>query len=133
MTGKLVISVVVMFIMSFGLGFLAHGVLLHADYAQFPNLMRPMAEAPSYLPYILLAHLFTAIGFSWIYLKGKEDKPWLDQGIRYGVAVAVLMVIPLYLIYHAVMPFPLSLAIKQILYDTVRIMLMGVVLAWLNR
>jgi hypothetical protein len=133
MTGKFAISVVVMFLMSWALGFLAHGVLLHNDYARFPNLMRTMADAQAKLPYMLLAHLCIALGFSWIYLKGKEEKPWLAQGIRYGAAVAVLAVFPLYLIYYAVMPFTLDLVIKQIIYDTIRVVLMGVVLAWINR
>jgi hypothetical protein len=54
-------------------------------------------------------------------------------GVRYGLAVAVLATIPTYLIYHAVSPFPLDLAIKQIVYDTIAVVLMGIVLAWLNR
>jgi hypothetical protein len=31
------------------------------------------------------------------------------------------------------MPFTLDLVIKQIIYDTIRVLLMGVVLAWINR
>ena len=50
MNRKFVISVVVMFLMSWALGFLAHGVLLHNDYARFPNLMRTMADAQAKLP-----------------------------------------------------------------------------------
>jgi hypothetical protein len=37
------------------------------------------------------------------------------------------------LIYHVVTPVPLALAIKQIVYDTIRIVLMGIAVAWLNR
>jgi cytochrome bd-type quinol oxidase subunit 2 len=133
MNWKFVISAVVMFIMSWALGFLFHGVLLHGDYAKFPNLMRTMADAQTKLPYMLLAHLCLALGFTWIYLKGKEDKPWLAQGVRYGIAVSVMMVFSLYLIYYAVMPFALDLVIKQIVYDTIRILLMAIVLAWINR
>jgi hypothetical protein len=47
--------------------------------------------------------------------------------------VAFLTVIPTYLIYHVVTPVPLVLALKQIVFDTVRVLLMGVVLAWINR
>ena len=66
-------------------------------------------------------------------VQGKEDKPWLTQGIRFGIAVACLTVIPTYLIYHVVTPVPLALAIKQIVFDTIRVLLMGVVLAWINK
>ena len=41
--------------------------------------------------------------------------------------------IPTYLIYHVVTPVPLVLAFKQIVLDTVRVVLMGVVLAWINK
>ncbi len=41
--------------------------------------------------------------------------------------------IPTYLIYHVVTPVPLVLAFKQIVLDTIRVVLMGIVLAWINR
>jgi hypothetical protein len=53
--------------------------------------------------------------------------------VRYGIAIACLTVIPTYLIYHVVTPVPFPLALKQIAYDTIRVVLMGVVLAWINR
>ena len=133
MNQKFWISAAVMFVMSFGLGFLIHGGLLSGDYARFPNLMRPMAEAQGKLPFMLLAHVSFALAFTWIYLKGREDKPWLAQGSRYGIAVALLATIPIYLIYHAVMPFPFDLVLKQMILDSIRVVLMGLVLAWLNR
>lgn len=133
MNQKFIVSVVAVFVLLFVLGWVVHGWLLQADYAKFPNLMRPMAEVQSKWPFMVLAHLCTAAAFTWIYLKGQENKPWLAQGVRYGVAIAVLMTIPLYLIYHAVMPFPLDLVIKQMAYDTIAIVLAGVVLAWINR
>ena len=53
--------------------------------------------------------------------------------MRYGIAIAWLTVIPTYLIYRVVTPVPCALALKQIAYDTIRVVLMGVVLAWINR
>jgi hypothetical protein len=74
-----------------------------------------------------------AIGFVWIYRQGREDKPFLAQGVRYGIAIAVLMTIPIYLIYYAVQPMPGMLVAKQIAFDTIGVILMGIVVAWLNR
>jgi hypothetical protein len=31
------------------------------------------------------------------------------------------------------MPFPFDLVLKQMILDTIRVVLMGIVLAWLNR
>jgi hypothetical protein len=47
--------------------------------------------------------------------------------------VAVMMTIPTYLIYYVVMPFPSDLVAQQIMFDSIGIIAMGVVLAWLNR
>jgi hypothetical protein len=83
--------------------------------------------------WMILAQALFGFAFAWVYFQGKEDKPWLAQGIRYGIAIAFLTVIPTYLIYHVVTPVPFALALKQIVYDTIRLVLMGVALAWINR
>jgi hypothetical protein len=132
MSKKCIISAVVMFIMAWALSFVVHGLLLGGDYSVTPG-MRPPAEAQKLLPYLILAQALFGIAFAWIYVQGKEDKPWLAQGVRFGIAVAFLTVIPTYLIYHVVTPVPLALALKQIVFDTVRVVLMGIVLAWINR
>jgi hypothetical protein len=132
MTKKCIISAIVMFVMAWGLSFVVHGLLLGADYAVTPG-MRPPAEAQQIIYWLILAQAIFGVAFAWVYFQGKEDKPWLMQGIRFGIAVACLTVIPTYLIYHVVTPVPLILAIKQMVFDTVRVVLMGVVLAWINR
>ena len=95
--------------------------------------MRPPAEAQRIIGYLILAQAIFGVAFAWVYFQGKEDKPWLTQGIRFGIAIAALTVIPTYLIYHVVTPVPFALALKQIVYDTIRVVLMGIVLAWINR
>jgi hypothetical protein len=129
---KLINSAIVMFVLAWALGFVVHELLLGADYATTAG-MRPQAEMQKMVYYIILAHALFAIAFAWVYAQGREDKPWLAQGVRYGIAIALLTVIPTYLIYHVVTPVPLLVAFKQIVFDTVRLVLMGIVLAWLNR
>ena len=130
---KLIVSAVVMFVMALVLSFLVHGVLLSGDYAQLQSWMRPQAEVQSLFAYMIVAQALFGVAFAWIYVQGREDKAWLAQGIRYGIAIAVLAIVPTYLIYHVVTPVPLVVAIKQIVYDTIRVVLMGVVVAWINR
>ena len=133
MSRKFWISAVVMFVMVSVLSFIVHGVLLQADYTKLGAAMRTPAEAQARIYYLFIAHISMALAFTWIYIKGREDKPWLTQGIRYGVAVVFLMLFPFYLIYHVVTPVPLELAIKQIVYEGIEFVLMGIVLAWINR
>lgn len=132
MSRKCIISAVVMFIMAWALSFFVHGVLLGGDYSVTAG-MRPPAEAQKLIPYMILAQALFGIAFAWVYVQGKEDRPWLAQGVRYGIAIAFLTVIPMYLLYHVVTPVPFALALKQIVFDSVRVVLMGIVLAWINR
>jgi hypothetical protein len=128
------ISAVVMFVLSLGLGFVVHGVLLHDDYEKLQNIFRSPADAQEYFPFMVVAHALIALAFTWIYRQGREaGKPWLGQGVRFGIAIAVLMTIPIYLIYYAVQPMPGAVVAKQIVFDVIAVVVMGIVVAWINQ
>ena len=129
---KFLISFVVMFVMTVASGIIVHGFLLGGDYAAMQQLYRQPGDM-SYMPYLYLGQALFAAAFVWIYQKGREDKPFLMQGIRYGVAVAVLATIPTYLIYYAVQPLPAVMVLKQIVFSTIGVVISGIVLAWLNK
>jgi hypothetical protein len=130
---KFTLSAIVMFLMAFALSWFVHGVLLHGDYMQMLSWMRKPEDTHSLMPWMLLAHAVFGVAFAWVYLQGREEKPWLAQGTRYGIAIVCLAIVPTYLIYHVITPVPLFVAFKQIIFDTVRLVLMGIVLAWINR
>ena len=130
---KFAISALVLAILSLLLGYAVHAVLLAPDYHALGGMFRDEADGGAHMGYMLLAHVCIGIGFTWIYLKGREAKPFLAQGVRFGLAVAVLSTVPTYLIYFAVQPMPGVLVCKQIVLDTVAMVVMGVVCAWLNR
>jgi hypothetical protein len=133
MGGRFWISVVVVAILSMLLGFVVHGVLLHGDYAQLPNLLRTEADAQGYLPTMLLAHLLRGLAITWVYRQGREAaKPWLGQGLRFGALLAVLLVVSTYLIYYAVQPWPTNVVIRQIVFDSIVMLILGVAAAGIN-
>jgi hypothetical protein len=113
--------------------FIVHGALLHDEYARLPHLFRQEAEAQRYFPLMLLAHAIMAGAFVWIYQRGVENRPWIQQGARFGLAVALLGVVPTYLIYYVVQPLPGSLVVKQILFDGILVVLLGILVASLHR
>lgn len=53
--------------------------------------------------------------------------------MRFGVAVAFLTVIPTYLIYFVVQPTPSALVVKQMIFDGILMLVLGVVVAWWYR
>jgi hypothetical protein len=134
MGGRFWISGIVMFVLFLLRGFVVHGMLLHADYGQLPNLLRAETDAQGYFPWMLLGDALMGFGFTWVYLKGREaGKPAVGQGLRFGIAIAVLMVIPMYLIYYAVQPWPGAVVVKQMVYDGISMLVLGVVVALLNQ
>ena len=135
MDTKFWIPGVVMSVLAFAFGFLVHGVLLGGDYAPLAGTVyRTPEDAHRYLPYMVVAHLLFGFAFTWIYRQGKTaGASTLGQGVRFGLAVAVLMTIPTYLIYYAVQPTPGALAAKQIVFDSIAVVLMGIAVAYLNR
>jgi len=133
MDRRFLVAVTVMFLLSMGLGILVHEVLLGQDYERLGALFRPKEQMEEFFPVLLLAHALIAAGFVWIYRQGREEKPFLPQGIRYGIAIAVLMTVPVYLVYYAVQPLPGVMVAKQIAFDSLGVIVMGVVVAWLYR
>jgi hypothetical protein len=113
--------------------FVVHGALLQADYAKLPQLFRAEADAQQYFPFMLLAHVLMSGALARIYARGVEAKPWLGQGLRFGATVALLTVVPTYLIYYAVQPMPGAHVVKQIVFDGALVVLLGTLLAFLYR
>lgn len=133
MNRKFFIAWIVLFVAWMAGSYAVHGALLHEDYAKLQALFRPEAEAQKQLPLMILAHVIMAGAFVWIYSRGIEAKPWLAQGIRYGVAIALLTIVPMYLIYYVVQPLPGALVAKQIVFDSILVIVLGVIAAFLYR
>jgi hypothetical protein len=133
MNKKFMIAWIVLLVAWFIGSFVVHGVLLHSDYMQLTNLFRPEGDQQKYFPLMILAHVILSGAFVWIYARGVEAKPWLAQGVRFGVAVALLTIVPTYMIYYVVQPMPEDVVIKQIIFDGVLMVILGTIVAWLYR
>jgi hypothetical protein len=131
--GKFVIAWIVIFVVWFAGSYVVHGVLLHDDYSKLSNLFRTEADAQSFFPLMILAHVMLSGGFVWIYARGAEAKPWLGQGMRFGVAVVFLTVVPTYLIYYVVQPMPGATVARQIVLDGILTLILASVAAFLYR
>jgi hypothetical protein len=133
MDKRFFIAWVVIFVAWMGGSFVVHGTLLHDDYARLSGLFRPEAEAGSFFPLMILAHIMLAGAFVWIYSRGVEATPWVAQGLRFGLAVAFLTVIPTYIIYYVVQPMPGPVVAKQIVLDGILMLILGVIAAFVYR
>lgn len=135
MNKRFLVSVVVLFVVAMGFGFLIHGTVLAADYTQLANrgIYRSPEAAEPLMIYMFAAHVIFAIAFTWIYRAGRDNRPWLGQGLRFGIAVALLSTIPTYLIYYVVTPLASDLVAKQVVLDSMAMVVLGLIAAFINR
>ena len=133
MNKKYFLAWALVFVVWFLGSFAVHGVLLRHDYMQLTNLFRADGDQERYFPLMILAHVILSGAFVWIYARGVEAKPWLAQGVRFGIAVALLTTVPTYLIYFIVQPMPGEVVTKQIVFDSILMVVLGVAAAWMYR
>ena len=127
------ISGLVMTVAAMMLGFVVHGVLLKPDYAALGPIMRTDGDSAHFVQWMLLADAAIGFGITWIYRQGYTPaKSAIGQGLRCGFAVALVSTIPMFLIYYAVEPLPGTLVMKQELFATAQMLLLGVIAALLN-
>jgi len=128
------VSGIVMGVASLMAGFVVHATLLHGDYQTMPSIFRSDEEGMHFFQWMLLAHLMIGFALTWIYRQGVQaGASSLGQGIRFGIAISCLMTIPGFLIYFAVLKIPAELVQKQILFELPFVILMGLLVAFLNR
>jgi hypothetical protein len=128
------ISGIVAFLVLFTGSYLVHGLWLTSDYMRRPQLFRPEAEAGSHFAFMVLAFISMGFAFAWIYRQGiSPGRPWLIQGIRFGVAAACLTPLPMYLIYYVVQPMEGATTAKQIIGDSISFIITGIVVAFINK
>lgn len=134
MNRKFFVAWIVLLVLWFFGSFVVHHVLLGGDYKQVAQLFRSEADAQRVFPLMIVAHVLLSGAFVWIYQRGVEMAlPWLGQGLRFGLAVALLAVVPTYMIYYVVQPMPGALVVKQTILDTLLLLILGVVVAFLHR
>jgi hypothetical protein len=128
---RMLLTAVAVFAVGFLFAFLVHGLWLAEDYKAVSILMRPEAEMK--MGIMTLGYAIWALGVAWLYTKGVEAKPWVGQGLRFGIALAAIWIVPAYLGNYATMPFPLQLILKGLAGDTVNALACGLVAAAINK
>ena len=132
MDKKFIFTFILVFVVSMILGFITHGWALMDEY-NATGIYRTEAEQQSMMVWMLLAHVIMAFAFVKLYVGGREDKPWLGQGLRFGFYFGLFAVVGIYMIFYVVLPMPELLAFRQATYDLINIMILGVVTAWMYR
>jgi hypothetical protein len=126
---KTIGAIVASFILLSVGGYLIHSVWLAQDYVQHSDLWRTQDAMMHRLWSIYIANLIFSIGAVLIYVRGVESKPWVGQGIRFGILLALVTVIPNSLVEYFVYPLPHQLVLKWIIAGSLLTIIVGLVIA----
>jgi hypothetical protein len=109
--------------------YLIHEVWLKPDYMVHADVMRTDAEIFRRLWILQVSNFLVALAAVMIYVRGVESKSWIGQGIRFGIMIALLGVIPQSLIEYSVYPVPYMMAVKWMIGEGGLAVLMSLLIA----
>jgi hypothetical protein len=130
---KTVVAFALIFVLTAATNFLIHAILLQGVYQQNAGLMRTPQDGAAHAPFLLVAFFFFSVAFVWLYPASKAGVSWVRQGLRYGIAVWLIVTVSRYFIYYAIQPWPFSTVLLQLAYELVATLLMGEVLAFVAK
>ena len=113
--------------------YLIHNLWLGNAYMNNPLLWRSQSAMLHRLWVIHLANFILAVAATLIYVRGIETKPWLGQGFRFGVLLALATAVPQSLVEYFVYPISYSLALQWIIGEGGLIVLLGLLVAAICR
>ena len=88
---RVALGAVAAWILYFGFGFLVHRVLLDDIYLQHKPMLRPEAQAMAIMPLVVGFSLIGFFAFAYAYAKGYEGGSGLQEGLRFGVLVGIML------------------------------------------
>jgi hypothetical protein len=126
---RMVFAVFVGFVVQLGGLFLIHSVLLRQDYLDTAALWRPREAQIMRVWAMLLAVSIYVVGAVLVYVRGVEQKPWMGQGTRFGILLALVAVVYGSLSGWVILPIPHMLAVKWILSESLLSVVFGLAVA----
>jgi archaellum biogenesis protein FlaJ (TadC family) len=126
---KMAGAMVAGFVVQFAGLFLIHSVLLKQDYLDTASLWRTQEAMNARGWAMLLAILVYVVGAVLIYIRGVEAKPWFWQGLRFGILMALVVVVNSSLSGWVIMPVPHQLVVKWIVCEGILSVVLGLVVA----
>ena len=109
--------------------FLIHSIWLKPDYLNTAYEWRTLEAQGARTWAMLLGTLIYAVAAVLIYLRGVESKPWMGQGIRFGILLWLVTVVYASLSGWVIMPIPHMLAVKWMIGEGLLCLVFSMVVA----
>ena len=134
MTTKSEVWAIVAGFVLLGVGrYLIHGLWLIDTYRQNATLWRPESAMVHMVWAVQVANLLLAVAGVLMYVRGVESKPWLGQGLRFGILLALASTVPQSLLKYYTYPVSTTLMLQWVVGEGLLVVLLGVVIAAICR
>jgi hypothetical protein len=122
---RVAIAAVVTWVVYLGVSFVVHTMLLVDIYARHRAVMRPEEQANAILPVGFVFALVGFFAFAYSYAKGYEGGSGLQEGLRFGVLVGILICCFAIIWEYMVWPMSGTLLIAWMLENIIEFALYG--------
>jgi uncharacterized membrane protein HdeD (DUF308 family) len=126
---KTIGAIIATLIVQFGGDYILHDILLKPAYDLAPLLYRSQPAMMHHFWSMIVGQILFAIGAVLVYQRGRENKPWLGQGIRFGILLAIVAVAPGIFAAYTVYPIRHELALHWMIGDGILAIIDGIVIA----
>lgn len=106
-----------------------HGMVMEKLYLANSHLFRGQDVICKHKYLMWLANLIYSGAFCYIYSKGHEKKNSIEQGIRYGLWISLLIWVPHAIITHVIYPYPKILVLRWLAGYTLQSIIAGITVA----
>jgi hypothetical protein len=89
---RVAIAAIVAWVAFVAFGYLSHAVLMKDLYLAHSLIMRTEIEANGYLPLAFGVALLAFFAFAYAYAKGYEGGGGVQEGLRFGVLIGLMLV-----------------------------------------
>jgi hypothetical protein len=124
---RVAIAAVVTWVVYLGVSYLVHGVLLTDVYMAHRAVMRPEDQSTAILPIGFVFALVGFFAFAYAFAKGYEGGSGIQEGLRFGVIVGILLCCFAKIWEYMVWPVPGTLLIIWMLDLIVEFTLYGMI------
>ena len=108
---RLALAAVVATVVDLIYGFVVYGTALASYFATVPGVFRPMDGVIARMPMLIGGTLLGMLAAAYIFAKGSEGRSGVQEGLRFGVVVAIFSAGYFSIANSAVMNFGLRLAL----------------------
>src|SRR5207245_9895361 len=89
--GRLALAAVAAWLVDAVYGFTVYGTVLSGEFGRYPGVYRPTDSQAAYMPILFAGILLATFVASYVYAKGYEGGSGVQEGMRLGVLIGVIV------------------------------------------